>query len=59
MLISKICWKPATIGVVMSCAMPHTVKQPIRDTNSTSMPLPTSRSCGGWASALAAAVSDA
>ena len=42
--MSKMRLKPATIGVVRSCAMPQAVKQKIRATNSTSMPRPIS----GW-----------
>ena len=43
-LMSKMRLKPATIGVVRSCATPQAVKHEIRATNTTTMPLPTSRS---------------
>src|SRR5450755_4235080 len=36
--------KPATIGVVRSCAMPQAVKQQMSAINNTTMPLPSS----GW-----------
>jgi hypothetical protein len=41
-LISKIRLKPATIGVVRSCATPQTVKQLIKAMNSSSIPRPNS-----------------
>ena len=37
--MSKMRLKPATIGVVRSCATPHAVKHAISAMNSTSMPL--------------------
>ena len=40
--MSKMRLKPATIGVVRSCAIPHAVKHAISAMNSTSMPLPSS-----------------
>lgn len=36
--MSKMRLKPATIGVVRSCAMPHAVKHAIRAMNSSAMP---------------------
>src|SRR5437588_7467204 len=42
--MSKMRLKPATIGVVRSCAIPHAVKQQMSAINSTTMPLPIS----GW-----------
>ena len=42
--MSKMRLKPATIGVVRSCATPHAVKHAIRAMNSTIMPWPTSGS---------------
>src|SRR5450631_2248073 len=42
--MSKMRLKPATIGVVRSCAMPQAVKQQMSATNNTTMPLPSSGS---------------